>query len=824
MKRVKWLPLLVLLAAGGVRAQSVIGVTVSLTQVGPNFDVDGQLYSGSQTFFWPVGSKHILQFPFSVDGIGNVLPYQNGNGDNVQWSFGGWTDNLGLESPTGSPSQTITVQPGLTSIIGQVTTLLQLTITFPPGTGSGGTNGNCSGAPGDPSTTQTVGWGLIYVNGTCYSDSIVLFLPAGQQTLNAFPYPGYAFLGFQSGGNPPTAALSQFNQTTPLQVSVIFTPAKRVAFRTNPFGLQVTVDQTVINTPAASAATYLQTYSSSPACPVNSAALPPGPTYNGQILCSGSYDFLPQSSHRIGAPPTQQDKTGLWWVFTTFDNGLGQNGIYVADANTNYPDTVTGDFIPGMQSAIVTVPTGMKIAIDGTSAWPGYSFVWGQGTSHTLSAPASQVDASGRSWQFAGWSNGGAASQTVTVPTSGQAFSVTATYTLLGQAQVTSTPPGLTFSVNGSSCVTPCSVNQVSGAQLQVVAPASVPVTSTSRLDFTSWSAGGSTTPTLQVTLSQGVQVFSATYQTSYLLSVASNPANDATVKTSPASPDGYFPAGTPISLTPAAASGFKFVGWGGDLSGTLTPGYLTMNAPHSVLVYVNPAPSISPAGIINAAGPTPDGSVAPGSIISIYGQNLASTTAIGPTDPLQQTLGNVTVTANNILLPLIFISAGQINAQVPIELAAGTYTLTVQSLGQPPVSGPFTVSRNAPGIFTQSNPQNLPLGAALHQDGSLITMSSPARRKEIVSFYGTGFGPLTQSVPDGFPAPLAPLDPTVDTVTINAGGVTVPATWAGAAPTLVGMDIVQLQIVDAIPSATTINVVVTVNGRPSATVQLPVQ
>jgi uncharacterized protein (TIGR03437 family) len=824
MKRVKWLPLLMLLASGGVRAQSSIGLTISLTQAGPNFYVDGQTYSGSQTFFWPVGSKHILQFPFSVDGFGNALSYQNGNGDSVEWSFGGWKDNLGLLSPSSSPIQTITAEPGLTSIIGQIITTLQLTITFPQGTGSGGSNINCTGSPGAPSSTQTVGWGLVYVNGTCISDSTVIFVPAGQQTVNAFPFPGYAFLGFESGGNPPNPALSTFNQITPLQVTVLFTPAKRVNFRTNPLGLQVTVDQTVINTPAASAAGVQQTVNSIQSCNPNSLALPPSPTYNGQILCSGSFDFLPQSSHRIGAPPTQQDSSGLWWVFTAFDDGLGQNGIYVADANTNYSDTVTGNFIPGMQSAIVTVPAGMKISIDGTTAWPGYNFVWGQGTSHTLSAPASQVDSSGRTWQFAGWSNGGAASQTVTVPTSGQAFSVTATYTLLGQVQVTSSPAGLPFNVNGSNCTTPCSVNQVSGTQLQVVAPASVPVTPTSRLDFASWSTGGSNTPTLQVTLSQGVQVYTATYQTSYALTVAASPANDATVKTSPASPDGFFPAGTQISLTPAAVSGFKFVGWGGDLSGTLTPGYLTMNAPHSVMVYLNSAPAISPAGIINAAGPTPDGSVAPGSIISIYGQNLASTTAIGPTDPLQQTLANVTVTANNILMPLIFVSPGQINAQVPVELAAGTYTLTVQSVGQQPVSGSFTVSRNAPGIFTQPNAQNAPMAAVLHQDGSLITTSSPARRKEIVSFYGTGFGPFTESVPDGFPAPLAPLDPAVDIVTINAGGVTVPAIWAGAAPTLVGMDIVQLQIVDSLPSATTIDVVVTVNGKPSATVQLPVQ
>jgi uncharacterized protein (TIGR03437 family) len=824
MKRVNWLPLFMLLAAGWVRAQSV-GVTVSLTQVGPNFLVDGQTYSNSQTFFWPVGSVHTLEFPYSVLA-GSTLPFQAGGGGTVEWTFGGWSDNLVPITPAGSPNMTITVVPGLTSIIGSVSApLYQLTVTFPAGTGSQGTNANCSGAPDPPSQTQSLGWGLVYVGGTCFSDSGTLFVSAGQLVLNAFPFPGYAFLGFSSGGNPPNAAFSTISMTQPLQIEVIFTQAKRVLFRTNPLGLELNIDRTTIQTPPSPPTSIEQAFNNSQACTPNYIALPPNPTtYYGYILCAGSYDFLPQSSHIIGAPPTQQDNSGLWWVFSAFNNGLGQNGVYVANADLNDQDTVIGEFIPGMQSSILTVPAGLKIAIDGTTAWPGYNFVWAQGSSHSLAAPATQVDASGRTWQFAGWSNGGAASQTVTVPTSGPSFFVTATYTELGQVQLTSTPTGLTFTVGGSSCTTPCSVSQVSGSQIQVVAPASVPYTPNTRFEFTSWSNNGGGSPALQVTFTQGVQTFNASYQTEYALSVASSPVSAATVKTSPASADGYFPAGTQISVTPVPASGYKFLGWGGDLSGTATPGILTMSAPHSVMVYVGSVPVISPAGIINAAGPTPDGSVAPGSIISIYGQNLATTTAIGPSDPWAQAVGNVTVTVNNILMPLIFVSAGQINAQVPVELAPGAYTLTVQALGQQPVTGSFTVGRNAPGIFVESNAQNIPLAAALHQDGSVITMSSPARRNEIVSFYGTGFGPLQQTVSDGFPAPLAPLDPTTDTVTINAGGVNVPATWAGAAPTLVGTDIVQLQIVGGIPSATTINVVVTVNGKPSATVQLPVQ
>ena len=822
MKRVKWLPLFMLFASAPVMAQAIIGVTVSLTQAGPNFDVDGQIYSGSQTFFWPVGSKHILQFPFSSNALGQALQYQSGAGDSVQWSFAGWSDNLGLLAQGAAAVQTITVQPGLTSIVGSVSTALRLTITFPPGTGDGGTNRNCNGAPGDPAPTTGVGWGLVYVNSTCYSDSAVVYVPAGQVRLNAFPFPGYAFEGFQSGGNPPDPALSLITQTSPLQISVIFIPAKRVTFVTNPPSLLVLVDQTTIQTIPPSPAQV--TPSASQSCTPNWVALPPLPTYNGLILCAGSFDFLPDSKHKIGAPPSQQDPHGNWWVFNGFSNGLGQNGIYTADENTNYPDTVTANFVPGIQSDIITVPAGLKIAVDGTTAWPGYNFVWGVGSSHTISAPASQVDSAGRTWQFASWSNGGAATQTVTLPISGPVFSVTATYTLLGQVQVTSTPPGLTFNVGGSNCTTPCAVSQVSGSTLQITAPASVPLTPTSRLDFASWSAGGSNTPAIQATLTQGVQVFNATYQTSYALTATANPAGGASIKTTPSSPDGFFPAGTQITVTPVTASGFKFVGWGGDLSGNTMPGYLTMNQPHNVIVFANSVPVISSAGIINAAGPTPDGTVAPGSIISIYGQNLAQTTAVGPSNPLSQAVGGVTATANGILMPLIFVSPQQINAQVPVELAPGTYTLTVQSVGQQAVSGSFDVSRNAPGIFTMPNVQNLPLGAALHQDGSLITMDSPARRHEIVSFYGTGIGPLQQNISDGFPAPPAPLDPAVDTVTINAGGVTVPATWAGAAPTLVGTDIVQLQIVDSIPSATTINVVVNVNGKPSATFQLPVQ
>ncbi|PYT26590.1 MAG: hypothetical protein DMG58_22105 [Acidobacteria bacterium] len=51
---------------------------------------------------------------------------------------------------------------------------------------------------------------------------------------------------------------------------------------------------------------------------------------------------------------------------------------------------------------------------------------------------------------------------------------------------------------------------------------------------------------------------------------------------------------------------------------------------------------------------------VAPGSIVSIYGPKLAPATEIGPDSPLAQTLGGLTVTIGERLLPLFFASPGR--------------------------------------------------------------------------------------------------------------------------------------------------------------------
>src|SRR5262249_42817470 len=160
-----------------------------------------------------------------------------------------------------------------------------------------------------------------------------------------------------------------------------------------------------------------------------------------------------------------------------------------------------------------------------------------------------------------------------------------------------------------------------------------------------------------------------------------------------------YFAENTQVTLTVKPSNGYKLRRWDGDLTGTFGTGYLTMASPRQVIARLDKVPFIATAGIKNAAGDTPDGTVAPGSIIAIYGENLATDLAIGPTSPLAQTLGNITVSVADRLLPLLFVSPRQINAQVPSDLADGTYPLKVQAIGQGDISSSFTVRRNSPGL-----------------------------------------------------------------------------------------------------------------------------
>jgi uncharacterized protein (TIGR03437 family) len=113
---------------------------------------------------------------------------------------------------------------------------------------------------------------------------------------------------------------------------------------------------------------------------------------------------------------------------------------------------------------------------------------------------------------------------------------------------------------------------------------------------------------------------------------------------------------------------------------------------------------------------------IAPGTLVTILGDNLADQTAVPPADadPLPTELGGVQVYFDGIRAPLLYVSPNQINAQVPWEILDSTglnaYVRTVWSDGRTTATNPVNmpVIPENPGLFTLGGPDPRP-GVVLH-------------------------------------------------------------------------------------------------------------
>jgi len=94
--------------------------------------------------------------------------------------------------------------------------------------------------------------------------------------------------------------------------------------------------------------------------------------------------------------------------------------------------------------------------------------------------------------------------------------------------------------------------------------------------------------------------------------------------------------------------------------------------------------------GIVNSSDGTT--TIRPGSFVTINGTNLA-TPAAATTIPPPVVLGGSCVTFNDTSVPLLQTAAGQILAQVPIDLPSGVSLVQVRSLATAQDSAPVSIT-----------------------------------------------------------------------------------------------------------------------------------
>ncbi len=229
------------------------------------------------------------------------------------------------------------------------------------------------------------------------------------------------------------------------------------------------------------------------------------------------------------------------------------------------------------------------------------------------------------------------------------------------------------------------------------------------------------------------------------------------------------------------------------------------------------------PTAVLNGASFVNTGTLAPGALISVFGSGLGTTSASGST-PLPTDLAGTEVTLAGQALPLLYASAGQVNAQVPYTLAVNTaLQLQVKQGNTLSVPEPLTVAPAQPAVFTVDQ-SGSGQGEIYNLQYALVDANAPAAAGDTVLIYCTGLGAVNPAVPGGVPAPSSPYSETLNPLTVTIGGQPAAVSFAGLAPGFVGLYQVNATVPTGVPSGNAVQVVLQIAGQTSPVVTMAVE
>ena len=235
--------------------------------------------------------------------------------------------------------------------------------------------------------------------------------------------------------------------------------------------------------------------------------------------------------------------------------------------------------------------------------------------------------------------------------------------------------------------------------------------------------------------------------------------------------------------------------------------------------------PAISVGGIVNGATFGAGQPVAPGSVASAFGLFGTNNPEAATGSTLPTELSDLSLQfTNGIRAPLYFVAPGQVNFQVPWELAGQTQSSLAPVFGgQVGASQPVSLAPFAPGIFIWSVPGIAQQGAILDTLGHLVTATNPTTEGSYVEIYCTGLGPVTNQPESGAPALSSPLSYTTATPTVVIGGVQASVQFSGLSPAYAGLYQVNTLVPAGVTASPTVPVSISIGGVTSNTVTISV-
>ncbi len=255
-----------------------------------------------------------------------------------------------------------------------------------------------------------------------------------------------------------------------------------------------------------------------------------------------------------------------------------------------------------------------------------------------------------------------------------------------------------------------------------------------------------------------------------------------------------------------------------------------------SIAVFSDPAggppPNVNSGGLVNGASFS-GADLTAGGVAAIFGANLAPSVALASSVPLPTTLAGVSVEINGLPAPLLFVSPGQIDFQIPWQFASDSQvTVTVVLNGASSAPQTFPLVPAGPAIFSV-NSQGTGQGAVQIANTSILAAppgsipgatTQPASRGGYITIYCTGLGAVSNPPASGAIASANPLSLTLATPTVTIGGVPAPVTFSGLAPGFVALYQVNAQVPQSAPTGDAVPLAISVNGVSSNTVTIAVQ
>ena len=303
---------------------------------------------------------------------------------------------------------------------------------------------------------------------------------------------------------------------------------------------------------------------------------------------------------------------------------------------------------------------------------------------------------------------------------------------------------------------------------------------------------------------------------------------------------DGGSPFSPTIPFKVSASSGALAPG---DYSGTVTVSGSTTAAenktiPVTLHVIKNPitGPLSDIGGARNNTTYAPGEALAAGDIVALFGTGFITADPAGNTSvPLPTTLAGVQLFFNDQPVPLYYVSAGQINFQVPFDAPSGEGRLRVESNGIKGNTISVVIARAVPRIL-RLNGNFGDYGIITNPDLSLpIPVSlggKPAKLGGALVIYTIGMGPTSPAVASGAGSPSAePLARVTShpQVCFRAStpfnpGLCVDPLFAGLAPGFVGLYQVNVVIPSGSPTGDVVPIYFKTDDGDSNVVAIAVQ